>query len=246
MSAMAPAPDLVEILQAIVREELRYLRVAEAATVTAVFPHASGGDTDNYQCSVRLRDSGLELPRVPVTTGRVGFVAIPNVGDLVLVQFIGGNLQGPVISGCLYNDQDLPPQADVAECVYVCRDDAKSGVRRLYLEFPNGNKLTLDDEQVLLEMADTKVTIHNGGDVQIDSKGKVIVNSQDNIELTSQGDINISATGALNLKAQSDLKLEGLSASIKAQASAQLEGGASTTVKGPLLSLNGTTSFSPS
>lgn len=245
MTAAAPAIDLVEMLQAIVRDELRRMRLAEIGVVTAIFPHESGSDTNNYQCTVKLRDSGLELPRVPVATGRIGFAAIPNTGDLVLVQFVGGSLHGPVITGRLYNDQDLPPQSKAAECVYVSPDDAQSGVRRLYMEFPNGNKLTLDDDKVVLEMGDTKLTVNNGGDVAVESNAKVTVTSQGNMELTSQGDISISASGALSLKAQSDLKLEGLSATVKAQTSAQFEGGASTTVKGPLLSLAGTTSFSP-
>jgi uncharacterized protein involved in type VI secretion and phage assembly len=245
MTVHAPAVDLVDVLQAIVRGELRRMRVAEIGVVTDSFPHESGSDTNNYQCSVRLRDSGLELPRVPVATGRIGIAAIPNVGDMVLVQFVGGSLHSPVISGRLYNDQDLPPQSKAAECVYVSPDQADSSVRRVYMEFPNGNKLTLNDDKVVLEMGDSKVTVNNGGDVEIDSSAKVTVSSQGNMELTSQGDISVSASGALSLKAQGDLKLEGLSATIKAQTSAQLEGSASTTVKGSLLSLTGTTSFSP-
>jgi phage baseplate assembly protein gpV len=245
MTACTPAADLVEILQAIVRDELGRVRIAEIGMVTDIFPHASASDQNNYQCSVKLRDSGLELPRVPVATGRIGFAAIPNTGDLVLVQFIGGRLHGPVITGRLYNDSDLPPQSDAAECVYVSPDAAQSGVRRLYLEFPNGNKLTLDDDKLLLEMGDTKLTINHAGDAQLDSAGKLVVNAQDNIELTSQKDITIKATGSISIKAQSDLDLEGLSATVKAQASAEVQGGAGATLKGPMLSLNGNTSFSP-
>jgi hypothetical protein len=48
------------------------------------------------------------------------------------------------------------------------------------------------------------------------------------------------------LKAQTDVKIEGLSVSIKAQTTAQLEGQATTTVKGPMISLAGMTNFSPS
>jgi phage baseplate assembly protein gpV len=245
MTVPAPALDVVEILQAIVREELRRVRLTEVGIVTEIFPHESGSDSNNYQCTVKLRDSGLELPHIPVATGRIGFAAIPKVGDMVLLHFIGGSLHGAVIGGRLYNDEDLPPQSKAAECVYVSPDDAESGVRRLFLKFPNGNQLTLDDDKLLLEMGDTKLTINNSGDVAIDSKAKVTVNSQGNMEFTSQGDISMTAGGSLSLKAQGDLKLEGLSAAVKAQSSAQLEGGASATVKGALLNLNGTTSFAP-
>src|SRR5207247_1123804 len=60
---VAIVPDLVGIIQAIVRDRLASLRVAEIGVVTAVFPHESDGDKSNYECAVRLRDSGLDLPR---------------------------------------------------------------------------------------------------------------------------------------------------------------------------------------
>ena len=49
MSIHAPAADVVEILQAIVRDELRRVRVAEIGVVTDSFPHESDSDSNNYQ-----------------------------------------------------------------------------------------------------------------------------------------------------------------------------------------------------
>jgi phage baseplate assembly protein gpV len=242
---VAVAPDLVGTIRAIVRDQLASHRVAEVGVVTEAFAHADGGDTNNYECTVRLRDTGLELQRVPVATGRVGLAAIPNVDDLVLVSFVGGDLHGAVIIGRLYNDDDRPPEAKARECVYVSPDDAESGIRRAYLEFPNGNTLLLDDDKVVLSAGDTTVTINNGGDVQIDSSAKVMVKSSGNTEVTAQGDITLDASGSLSVKAGADVKIEGLSVSVKGQTSAQVEGGASATVKAPLISVAGTTSFSP-
>jgi uncharacterized protein involved in type VI secretion and phage assembly len=237
--------DLVGLVQAVVRDQLSAVRVAEVAVVTEAFPHASGGDKFNYECTVRLRDSGLELPRVPVATGRIGLAAIPNVDDLVLVTFVGGSLHGAVITGRLYNDVDRPPEAKAKECVYVSPDAAEAGVRRVSLQFPNGNTLLLDDEHLEIEMAGTKITVTNGGDVQIDSSDKVIVKSSGATEITAGGDISVAASGSVHIKADRDVKIEGLSASVKGQTSAQLEGGASATVKGALVSVAGMTSFSP-
>lgn len=241
----ALAPDLVEIIQAIVRAELGRVRVAEIGVVTQLFPHESGSDKNNYACHVRLRDSGLELQRVPVATQRIGLAAIPNVDDLVLVQFVQGDLHGAIITGRLYNDADRPPEAKAKEWVYVCPDDAESGVRRMYLEFPNGNTLLLDDDKVVLEMGDTTLSIKNSGDVELKSNAKLLIETQGNTEIKAQGDIKLEAGGSLSLKAQTDVKIEGLSASIKAQTTAQLEGGASTTVKGPTISVAGMVSFAP-
>lgn len=243
MIKTAAAPDIVEIMQAIVRDELSKLRVAEVGVVTKLYPHESGGDKNNYECGVRLRDTGLELPRVPVATQRVGLAAIPNVDDLVLVQFVGGSIHGAVVTARLYNDADRPPESKAKEFVYVSPDAAESGVRRAYFEFPNGNTLLIDDDKVVVEVGDTKLKIKNGGDVELQSAAKVVITSQGNTEIKSQGDIKLEATGSLSLKAQADVKIEGLSLSVKGQTTAQLEGGANTTVKGPLVNLSGMTNF---
>jgi phage baseplate assembly protein gpV len=241
----ALAPDLIGIVQAVVRDELTALRVAEIGVVTDVFPHADEADQDNYACSVRLRDSGLELDQVPVATQRIGLSHIANVDDLVLVSFVGGTLEGAVITGRLYNNVDRPPVASPRECVYESPDDAESGLRRLSVTLPNSNTLLVDDDKVVLSMGETTITINNGGDVQIDSNAKVVINSTGNTEVTSQGDITLDAAGSLSLKAQGDASIEGLSVAVKAQTTAQVEGQASTTVKGPMISISGTTSFSP-
>lgn len=245
IAAEAPGgPDVLDIIQAIVREELATRRFAEVGVVTEQFAHADAGDKHNYECTVRLRGSDLELPRVPVATQRVGLAAIPNVDDLVLVSFVGGDLHAPVIVGRLYNDVDRPPEGKASECVYVSPDAAESGVRRAWLEFPNGNTLLLDDDHVVVDAGGTKITITNAGSVEVDAKDKVVVKSAANIELDAKGDLSFKAGGALTLKAGGDVKVEGVSVSAKAQTTAQLEGGAGATVKGPTLSLKGTTSFS--
>jgi phage baseplate assembly protein gpV len=242
----AMLPDLVGIVQSIVRSQLAAIRVAEIGIVTKVYPHASGSDKLNYECAVTLRDSGLELPKVPVATSRIGLAAIPNVDDMVLVTFVGGSLHGAVITGRLYNDVDRPPEGKAKECVYVSPDDDESGVRRLHVELPKGNLLTVEDDKTVLDLGGTKVTIQNGGDVEIDCQGKIAIKSKGNTEIVSGGDLTLEATGALSLKAGTDLKAEGLSVAIKGSTSAQLEGQASATLKGPLVSIAGTTSVSPS
>lgn len=249
VASPALVPDLIGIVQAVVRDALASLRVAEIGVVTDVFPHAGpdagGGDQDNYSCSVTLRDTGLALAKVPVATQRIGLSHIPNVDDLVLVTFVGGVLAGAIITGRLYNDADRPPAAKAKECVYESPDDAESGLRRLSVTLPNNNTLLVDDDKVVLSAGDTKITINNGGDVEIDSSAKVVVKSSGNTEVTSQGDMTLEASGSLSLKAQGDLKIEGMSVAVKAQTTAQVEGQASTAVKGPMISVSGMTSFSP-
>ena len=108
---------LFESIQQIVREEVGRVRTAELATVQKQHAHTSSGDSDNYACTVVLRDSGIVLARVPVATERIGSASIPAVGELVLVQFLNGDVNSPVIVGRLYNDADRPPPNDDGQAI---------------------------------------------------------------------------------------------------------------------------------
>lgn len=171
---------VVSLIQAVIRDQLQSFKTAELGVITAVYSHESASDKNNYECDVRLRNSGLELKRVPVATTRIGAVAIPNRDDLVLVQYLNGDIHSAIITGRLHNDVDRPPQAKPHEFVYISPDGAESGIRRIYLEFPNGNKLLLDDDQLVLEMGRTKLTINNNGEVELKSNDQTILLTDQN------------------------------------------------------------------
>jgi hypothetical protein len=176
--------DLVTLVQAIVHDTLDGFRTAELGVVTTLHSHESGGDKNNYECDVELRDSGLELKRVPIATHRVGEVAIPNPGDLVLVQYMNGDIHSAVITGRLHTDQVRSPEAKPREHVYVSQDADEAGVRRFYLELPKSNKVTLEDAKLVLEMGKTTVTVENDGKVEIKT------NDQD-VTITDQAGNNL-------------------------------------------------------
>jgi len=228
--------DIVGIIQAVIRDQLRGFKTTEFGVVTKVYSHESASDKNNYQCDVRLRDSGLELKRVTVCTQRIGCAAIPNVEDLVLIQYLHGDIHAAVITGRVYNDTDRPPQAKSHEFVYVSPDRAEPGVRRLYLELPNNNKLLLDDDKLELEMGKTRLIINNNGDVVLNSSAKLTIETS--------GDTAVKAQGNLELNAAGDVTLEGTNVSIKGRASAALEGNASATLKGATVKISGMTDFS--
>lgn len=191
--------DVVSVVQAIVADMLQSHRTAELGVVTAVYSHASAGDKNNYGCDVKLRDSELELKSVPIATQRVGAVAIPNVDDLVIVQFLNGDVHSAVITGRLYHDQVRSPEASDRELVYVSPDAAESGVRRLYLEFPNGNKLLVDDDKLFLEMGQTTMKLEHDGKVEVKSNDQDITISDKNssnalLIKVQSGQVTVKAT----------------------------------------------------
>lgn len=222
--------DLIGTLRAIVRDELARVRAPELAVVTQTFPRDADGNKSNHQVNVKLRESGVELQRVPVAVSRLGLSALPNEGDLVLVSFVGGDLNAPVAVGCLYDDEAHPPVAQAHEVVYMPPDDEETGTRRLHLELRNGSTVTVDDESLKVTLGDTAIEVTRDGDVLIRAKGKIRMESQADIELEAQGAIKLTATG--------DLTAKGMSATVEGQSAAKL--------KGAQVSLAGMTSFAAS
>jgi uncharacterized protein involved in type VI secretion and phage assembly len=154
--------------------------------------------------------------------------ALPMVGDLVLVVFLGGDLNAPMIIGCVYDENTQPPEAAAGELVYQIPDDG--GERHLHVELPSGMSYTVDDEAMSITAGGTEVLLEKDGNVQISASG--------NIELKAEGDVVLEAGGSLNLKAAIDVVTEGMN--IKSQANTSAES------KAPSLTFGGITQFSPS
>jgi uncharacterized protein involved in type VI secretion and phage assembly len=203
---------LFDSIQRLVREEVSRVRTAELATVQSQHAHSSSGDSDNYACTVVLRDSGIVLSRVPVATERIGSASIPAVGELVLVQFLNGDINSPVIVGRLYNDEDRPPPNDNGQAI---------------LHLPSGAS---DDDAVHVEVhSDTRKAI-----VKLGSALDVTVQDDDpvvKVDVAGQASLTIGKDGAIKIESQGDLELKG-SSNVKIEAGGQL------TLKGATVNIN--------
>ena len=160
-------------MKEIAAREAAKIYTTELGVVTAVFPHADESDKDNYACSVKLKNrDDLELRQVPVATPHIGWANIPNIGDLVLLTFIGGDLNAPVIIGRLYNDEDRPPKNDQNQVVFGAMESVSITTKK-------GTKIEID--------ADGNVTIDAGdGDVIINGGTKGVAREGDEVEVTIQ------------------------------------------------------------
>ena len=221
---------LIPTLRAIIREELTRYRMPELAVVSGVFAKEDDSGDGNHQVNVTLRGSGLELQRVSVAVARAGWSVLPREGDVVVVAFLDGDLNSPVVLGAVYDNTLRPPKAAPLDVVYQPPDDEDASVRRLHLELPGGCSVTYGDDKLSVVSGGTEVIVEKDGDVSVKSAG--------NVKIESEGDISLEAGGNVNVKAQQNVSLKGLAAT--------LEGQSSTTVKGPSISVAGLTSFNPS
>ena len=265
---------IVNTLQQIIRHELRSLRITEMGLVEAVYPHSSDSDNDNYGCDVRLKNSGLLLKRVPIATGHIGTVAIPNIGDLVLLAFDKGDVNQPIVIGRLYNDADRPPLNNPDEVIFrlpLAEADDKtvmaairniqgsSEPREILVEMPPQITVRISDGAIRATAGDTEMLL----DQPNNSGGKVtVVTGRTKITMNQDGDVTVEAAGSMEIKANGDLSLEagqnikikggmnasmeaGMEATVKGSLSASLKGDLSATVQGVNISIKGLTSFSP-
>jgi uncharacterized protein involved in type VI secretion and phage assembly len=177
-----------------------------------------------------LKNRDLELRKVPIATQHIGFTYVPNVGDLVLLSFINGNINAPVLIGRLYNDENRPPANNAGEMVFESPDPERSGLRRLFMKFPNGIVLSITDNELKAEIGKSLVTIKTDGDVTIESNSKLNIISKGTTKVTSGGDLSFSAQ---NIKIESKQAIE-----VKAGTSASMEAGATLDIKGSMVNIN--------
>ena len=226
--------NIVEVIRDIAQMEIKKIHTTELGIVTSVFPHASDSDKDNYECNIRLKDKGVELRKVPVATQQIGFVNILHTGDLVLVSFIGGNINSPIIVGRLYNETDRPPTSEQEEIVYKPPYTKDTNLRRLNIVLPEGTvNVEFHDDMISVIVGKSSITATDTGEIQIKSEGV-----QQKISIIADGDVSIEAQN-ISIKSRMETTIEsGTGMAIKSDALANIESTGPMTLKGAIININ--------
>jgi phage baseplate assembly protein gpV len=183
--------DAAAAIRAIVRDELAALRLPDLAVVTSVFAHSGDDDGHNHECNVQLREGSLELRKVPIATPHVGMVSAPQVGDLVLLAYVGGDPNRAVVVGRLYSEKANPPKHEENEW-------------RVESPLAGASSIAIDkDESVVVTAGKTIVTVKKDGaievageaDLKIEVKGKVQLKCTD-CKIDASGNIDLGDGGA--------------------------------------------------
>ncbi|MBE0619446.1 MAG: hypothetical protein IH605_02530 [Burkholderiales bacterium] len=178
--------DPVAIIRAIVRDEMQSLRLGDLAVVTSVFPHSGDDDGNNYECNVKLREGELELRKVPIATPHVGMVSAPAVGDLVLITYVGGDPNRPIVVGRLYSEKANPPLHEENEW-------------RVESPLQSTTSIAIDkDESVVVSAGKTIVTIKKDDAIEIVGETDLKIEVKGNVELKCT-DCKIDASGNIDL-----------------------------------------------
>lgn len=178
--------DPVSLIRAIVRDELQTLRLGDIAVVTSAFPHTDASDANNYECSVKLREGDLELRKVPIATPHIGMASAPQVGELVLVSYVGGDPNRPIVVGRLYSDEANPPLHEANEW-------------RIAAPPKGTTNIAIDkDASIVLTAGKTIVTVKKDGAIEVAGEADLKIEVKGNVQLKCK-DCTVDASGTIEL-----------------------------------------------
>jgi len=194
---------------------------ATAGVAVVVDTHLSSGAANDHAVSVKMRDTGIVFSKVPIAVGVLGLAAMPEPGDLVVVAFMEGDYQAPVVVGRLYRPDKNPPAHSEDDLVinFPAGDDnpatnlVMSRSAEASIQLKLGDELTLDllpdTATITIGAMKLEITGKSGGRAEIAAGGSTIVMKQD-------GDVKISS--------QTKLVIEGNEVEIKGQAKVTIKG----------------------
>lgn len=145
---------------------------------------------DTYAVKVRLQpddellETGFTATMTPWAGSQWGFFAPPVPGTQVVVGFVEGNRQEPIILGCLYSDEMQPLPVTAGEFWIVHQSGS-------LMKLTNDGKVNVNG-QAEIDMTAPKVQITTTGDTTLAVGG--------NLSATVTGDANITAIGDATLK----------------------------------------------
>jgi len=179
----------------ILREVRDKIRLPRFGIVTKIWNYTSADDNSNHEVNVLVEKVGgggqNEHRRVPVAAPVADMIAPPRVDDMVLVQFLEGDNERPVVTNVLYNDEDRALLG------------SEGVVRRrrgsIYTEMhPDGDWSRTAVKPGDDDTPTTKVEVKDDGGatkVNVDTDGDVIVDADGSVDLQASGDITVSAGG---------------------------------------------------
>jgi hypothetical protein len=193
---------ILQLVRAVVENETAAVRSSLFGVVSAVFTHESADDDNNLEVNVRLKHEDVELRRVPVMVGSIGTAAIPAVGDLVLVQFVGGDLNQPIVAGRFYHTDARPPLFKEDELIFEHRVASDSTINQLRFA-ADGSIFLQRDVTKPADNSEAKagITLDGAtGDIEIKAgtKTTIVLKNDGALQILAGGDVTLDA-GSNNL-----------------------------------------------
>ncbi len=185
---------------------------------------------------------------------------LPEIGTEVVVGFIQGNLNMPIILGCLWNQIDSHPKEAVNQENDIKTIMTKAGNKitfcdkkekeKITIETPKNMNITIDDENELIVLQDKEkkngvvvdgkegnitVTAKTAIKLQIGNK-EVLTADSNTVKITS-GTVQLEGIQNLKLKGQTT-DISGTNVKVKANGEMGLQSSGVAQIKGSIVKIN--------
>lgn len=177
--------DLVEMIRSVVRHELACHPRSRLAVVTEV-------DIPNLgpaACAIQLQGEEAVLKPVPVLTPHLGLSSPPAVGDLVVVDFLEGDPEQPVVLGRAYSEVVQP--TDLQEGDLCLENPPMSGC---FVKIAQDQTIVIQNRGTRIEISpDGALTIQADAELKLTVEGPVELKCQsckvdaESVELGNNG-----------------------------------------------------------
>lgn len=185
----------------------------------------------------------------------------PNVNDLVVLAYLGGDPHRPMVLGSWWNTEVRPPYViDQGKILnYTIRTPTgtellfydEPGKQKVTLTLPSGTVLMIDDENSAAALRDKSgenvlSMDFKGGNIELKAKTKLTLSAgQTTITLESSGNLTekagnkVSIQGAtIEEKGSAKVAIEGATTQVKASATLTLQASGPATLKGAMVNIN--------
>jgi len=211
---------------------------------------------------VKLYQGGEEsdwaIVAVPMAGKEMGMCFIPEAGDRVIVAFLDGDINHPVIIGSIW-DQKNPPPADTEDGKNNIRmiksrsghqitfcDDGQGKKEKMEIKTKAGHTILLDDASgsEKLEIKDKSgkslVSLDSAKkELQIASEDKITIkDGQGSTVEMGQGKIAVKSKGELQISGQSKIAIKAQIIEIEAGANMTIKCNGPMTIQGAIVKIN--------
>ena len=180
-------------------------------------PWLDAGDTDQTHWAQLL---------TPMEGKKFGWFVLPDIDDVVVVMFIGGDSSQPVVVGGVWSKPDFSPEPNEDGANNFRGFRSRCGHRMVFDDTKSGTKLWFADKTTKLMIgmgkfakdgagpnicAVWKPPMSGDGGVSISSmEGKMEITAKTKLSIKGEN-VKINAKTTIDIKAGSDLQMEGSS-----------------------------------
>lgn len=216
---------------------------------------------------VTITNESMEMPFADVMARfageTYGTVFIPQKGEEVVVGFLDGKLNDPVILGSVYNSKDKPPieipqENDLMFIQFPAglkiEINNKQDEQKITITTKKGHVISLDDgsnEQLEINEKSSKTSFRvdfKKGEIELKADSKIsLMAGQDSLTVEKQKGVSVSSSSgklqvdanSISLKAQTNLECQASSQfTAKGTAGAEVSSTGQTVLKGSITKIN--------